>query len=78
MNDTNKEEEFKIRSYGFGELAQLYFPTLSKKSASWQLTLWIKKNEGLNEILLQSGRTKKQRLLSPAQVLIIVEKLGIP
>ncbi len=72
------EETFKVRAYGFGELAQLYFPTLSKKSASWQLTLWIKKNEVLNEILLKSGRTKKQRLLSPAQVLIIVEKLGMP
>jgi hypothetical protein len=31
-------ETFKVRAYGYGELAQLYFPTITKKSATWQLT----------------------------------------
>ncbi|MEZ4798197.1 MAG: DUF4248 domain-containing protein [Flavobacteriales bacterium] len=28
------EETFKIRAYGYSELAQLYFPHITKKSAS--------------------------------------------
>jgi hypothetical protein len=31
------EETFKVRAYGFGELAQLYCPHVTKKSASAQL-----------------------------------------
>jgi len=39
-------EPFKVRAFGFGELAQLYFPNITKKSASWQLrTLKIEKNK---------------------------------
>ena len=37
-----KEDIFKVRAYGYGELAQLYFPNISKKSASAQLRRWIK------------------------------------
>ena len=32
-----EEKSFKIRSYGFGELAQLYLPDIHPKSASNQL-----------------------------------------
>jgi hypothetical protein len=35
------EETFKVRAYGFGELAQLYFPNITKKSAAEQLRNWI-------------------------------------
>jgi hypothetical protein len=31
------EEKLRIKSYGFGELAQIYFPNISKKNDSAQL-----------------------------------------
>ena len=72
------EEKFKIRSYGFGELAQLYFPNITKKSASWQLRLWINASKILNEKLRVTGYVKGRRLLTPMQVGMIVGEFGEP
>jgi hypothetical protein len=49
------EEKFRIKSYGYGELAQLYFPNISKKSASAQLRRWIKLNETVLPTLKNHG-----------------------
>jgi hypothetical protein len=70
--------KFKIKSYGYGELAQMYFPSISKKSASWQLTLWINQSKTLKESLINSGHKKRQRLLTPNQVQLIVGEFGEP
>jgi hypothetical protein len=72
------EKEFTIRSYGYGELAQLYFPNIAKKSASVQLRRWINQDKQLNELLKSLGYKKGQRLFTPRQVQILVEKLGMP
>lgn len=72
------EDKFKIKSYGYGELAQLYFPSISKKSASWQLTLWINQSPKLKLDLARTGRKKRQRLLKPYQVSLIVKEFGEP
>ncbi len=72
------EEKFRIKSYGYGELAQLYFPNISKKSASWQLTKWINENEVLTELLIKFGKKKRQKILSPIQVEQIIKILGEP
>ncbi len=72
------EETFKIRAYGYSELAQLYFPNISKKSASIQLGRWIKENSNLTNKLVLAGHRPKQKLLTPLQVGVIVEILGIP
>jgi len=72
------EEQFKIRSYGYGELAQLYFPNITKKSASWQLTKWINDNRIIKLKLLKSGRKRGQKILSPNQVQIIIAEFGTP
>ena len=74
----NMEEQFKIRSYGYGELAQLYFPNITKKSASWQLTKWINDNRIIKLKLLKSGRKRGQKILSPNQVQIIIAEFGTP
>lgn len=71
-------EPFKVRAYGFGELAQLYFPNITKKSASWQLRLWIKASTGLTEKLGETGYEKGRRLLTPMQVGLIVGEFGEP
>jgi hypothetical protein len=72
------DEQFKIRSYGYGELAQLYFPNVSKKSATWQLRLWIRKSPQLVINLKAKGHNKGQKILSPAQVEILITHFGRP
>jgi len=78
MNNMNNEEVFKIRAYGFGELAQLYFPYLSKRSASAQLRNWINRNPSFLEKLINSGFYKGRKLLTPMLVKQIIEVLGPP
>jgi hypothetical protein len=72
------EEKFRIRSYGFGELAQLYFPNISKNSASWQLTIWINQSKLLKKELENSGKKKGQKILSPKHVELIIKEFGEP
>jgi hypothetical protein len=72
------EKEFQIRCYPFVELAQLYFANTSKRSASRQLKKWIDLNKNLSEKLYVDGLGKTLRILSPAQVKLIVEVLGEP
>ncbi len=72
------EETFKIRAYGYGELAQLYFPNVTKKSASVQLRRWILKNEFLHSKLKGNGFQSCQKILTPLQVAIVIEHLGEP
>jgi hypothetical protein len=71
-------EQFRIRAYGFGELAQLYFPTITKKSASAQLGRWIRLNNSLKDQLNDSGFYPGIRILTPRQVEIMIEILGEP
>ena len=73
-----QEEKFKVRALGFGELAQLYFPNISKKSASIQLSRWLKINVELNKNLSVYGFKNGQKLLTPKQVELIVNYLGEP
>ena len=69
---------FKIKSYGYGELAQLYFPSISKKSASAQLRRWIKLSDKLLPMLMNLGYKPGNRLLTPAHVKVIVNEFGEP
>jgi hypothetical protein len=73
-----EEKSFKIRSYGFGELAQLYLPDIHPKSASNQLRHWFQLNNNLSEALNMNGYRKGNRILTPNQVKVIVEFLGEP
>lgn len=72
------EEKFRIRSYGFGELAQLYFPNISKKSASAQLRRWIRTSKTVLPLLENLGYKIGNRLLTPAHVKVLVEEFGEP
>jgi hypothetical protein len=72
------DEQFKIKSYGYGELALLYFPNSIKKSASVQLRRWILQNKKLVCELTETGFVKGQRILTPKQVEAITSHLGIP
>lgn len=73
-----KEETFKVRAYGYCELAQLYFPNISKKSASAQLRRWIKLSKTVLPKLQNLGYKSGHRLLMPAHVKVIVDEFGEP
>jgi hypothetical protein len=72
------EEKFRIKSYGYCELAQLYFPTISKKSASAQLRRWIKLSDKVLPTLKNLGYKPGTRLLTPVQVKVIIDEFGEP
>jgi hypothetical protein len=72
------EKIFVIRSYGYCELAMLYFPNSTKKSASAQLGRWIRGNEKLKSQLTEMGFKPRKKILTPFQVKLIVELLGEP
>ena len=71
-------EDFKIRSYGWQELAILYAPALTPESAGKRLSSWIRFNPKLTHELQESGWKKGQRVLTPLQVRIIIQYLGEP
>lgn len=72
------EKEFIIRSYGYCELALLYFPNSNKRSASTQLGRWMRQNEKLKMQLIELGYKPRKKILTPVQVKLIVELIGEP
>lgn len=72
------EKDFKVQSYGFGELAQLYSPNSTSKSASSKFHRWIKLNKKLQRELIELGFYPGIRDLSPKMVKLIVEAVGEP
>jgi hypothetical protein len=74
----NMDGQFKIRSYGYGELALLYFPNSNKRSASTQFGRWVRQNEKLKIRLLELGYKPRKKILTPSQVKLIVELFGEP
>lgn len=73
-----EEKTFKIKAYGFGELAQLYNPHSSPKSANETLHRWIKLNKQLRVDLKKLGFYPGIRILSPKMVELIVAAVGEP
>ena len=72
-------QEFQIRSYSLTELAQLYRPHLSPRSAARTLRNWIRRNHELQESLAATGFDPDTiRTLTPLQVSIITTYLGDP
>lgn len=73
-----EEKCFKIRSYGFGELAQQFNPNIAPKSANEALHRWIRLNSKLNTDLKAHGFYPGLRSLTPKMVELIVEAIGEP
>lgn len=72
------EDTFKIRSYGFQELATLYLPNIQPRSASMRLRAWIDRNPELKNHLKSIGFIKGSKLLTPEMVKVIVDTIGAP
>lgn len=70
--------KFRIRPYGVGELAALYFPHIQQQSAVSQLRRWITEYPELLLELEMAGWKRYRKILTPRQVLLVVEYLGQP
>ena len=74
--ETNRD--FTIRAYGRQELACLYFPESSPRSAWRRLKGWIMLNPRLRSGLAPEGRMSLLRSFTPREVELITEELGEP
>lgn len=77
-SDKKWNNDFCITSMSKRELAKRYAPHLTEHAAVNRLMIWINRNEKLVEALMAVGYRKTLRMLSPAQVALIVEYLGEP
>ncbi|KAA6349752.1 hypothetical protein EZS27_002843 [termite gut metagenome] len=78
MKNTDITESFHIRSYGKGELALMYFPDRTPKTASKSFKKFVDEHPGLLEKLAKTGLKPLSRTYTPAQVKFIIEALGEP
>lgn len=67
-----------VKAYTKQELARMYAPELTQKSAGKRLCQWIKLCRPLCEELERTGYNPLQRILNPMQVELIFRYLGEP
>jgi len=72
------EKQFEIRTFGFGELAQLYFPHVTKASASRMFSQWIHSSPQLETKLSESNWKKRAKYFTPKQVKILIQHFDPP
>ncbi len=72
------EKEFEIRPYTKKELALLYFPDSTPRTAVNHLMQWIRLCTPLWNALPETGYRKSSKSFTPRQVRAIVENLGEP
>ena len=68
----------KIRTYGKGELAQLYCPNITTAAARKKLMLWINLYPNLMDALHRAGFSDSTRSFTPVQVRLIADYVGEP
>lgn len=74
----NSSQNLTNRSYGFKELAVLYFPNIAPASASIRLKQWIKDDVELLESLGETNYHLSNRILTPRQRELITIAFGSP
>lgn len=70
--------DLENRSYGFKELAVLYFPNIAPASASIRLKAWIKDSPALLAQLDETNYHLNARVLTPRQTSLITTAFGSP
>ena len=79
MKSINSENaDFRIRSYGKSELAQLYLPDITPCAARRTFNSGIVLSPGLSDRLKAYGFTPSSHYYTPMQVRLIVDALGEP
>ena len=71
-------KQFEIKSYGFGQLAQLYYPDRDYNSSLRLFHEELHVTRGLWDALTAEGYREKQKVLTRAQVKTIVRFLDPP
>ena len=71
-------EEFKIKDYPFGELAQLYYPDRNYQSALRLFREEMHLTRGMWPAMTAQGYKENTKTLTRAQVRTIVQFLGEP
>ena len=69
---------FSLRSYGFGQLAQLYYPDRDERSAVRLFREEMKLTRGLWDAMTAVGYKPYCKVLTRGQVKTIVQFLGEP
>ena len=69
---------FEIRNYYYGELAQFYYPDRDYYSALRLFREELHATRGLWDALVAEGYREKQKVLTRAQVKVIVRFLDPP
>lgn len=72
------KEEFIIRTYTKKELALLYFPDSTPRSAVSHLMSWIRRCTALQQQLETTGYQPIAKAFTPRQVKMIIDMLGEP
>ena len=72
------ERKFEIRTFGFGELAQLYFSHITKASASRMFSQWIYQSPELIAKLSELNWRKRAKYFTPKQVKVLVRQFDPP
>ena len=72
------EAPFAIQSYGFGQLAQLYYPDRDERSAVRLFREEMKLTRGLWDAMTAVGYKPYTKVLTRGQVKTIVQFLGEP
>ena len=71
-------KRFEIKNYHYGELAQLYYPDRDYSSALRLFREELRVTRGLWDALAAEGYREKQKVLTRAQVKVIVRFLDPP
>ena len=71
-------EHFKIKPYPFGELAQMYYPDHPYDSALRLFRREMHETRGMWESMKEVGYKEYTKVLTRAQVKVIVRFLGEP
>ena len=71
-------DDFTIRAYTKKELALMYFPDSSPRTAVSHLMSWIRRCTQLCQQLQEMGYETTCKTFTPRQVKAIVEQLGEP
>ena len=69
---------FRIQSYPFGELAQLYYPNHSRESALRLFRREMHETRGLWDAITAVGYKEYTKVLTRGQVKVIVQFLDPP
>ena len=71
-------EQFRIKPYRFGELAQMYYPDHNYDSALLLFREEMHKTRGMWKAMVAEGYKENTKMLTRSQVRTIVRFLGEP